>query len=66
MKALLVKSKNQAEMKFIADLLKKLGVSTTVLNEEEIEDLGMATLMEDVDRNKKVSKEDVLRKLKSK
>lgn len=66
MKALIVKSKSQAEMKFISDLLKKLGVTTRVLDEEEIEDYGMSTLMKDVDRIKKVSKEDVMRKLKSK
>jgi 7-cyano-7-deazaguanine synthase in queuosine biosynthesis len=66
MKALLVKSKSETEMKFISDLLKKLGVSTRVLDVEEIEDFGMAALMKDVDRNKKVSRETVMRKLNSK
>jgi hypothetical protein len=66
MKALIVKSKSNAEMKFISDLLKKLGVTTRVLDEEEIEDFGMSTLMKGVDRTKKVSKEVVMRKLKSK
>jgi 7-cyano-7-deazaguanine synthase in queuosine biosynthesis len=66
MKALLVKSKSQTEMKFISDLLKKLGVSTRVLDAEKIEDYGMSALMKDVDRNKKVSRVTVMRKLKSK
>jgi hypothetical protein len=66
MKAILVKSKNQTEMKFISDLLKKLGVSARVLDEEEIEDYGMSSLMKEVDRNKKVDRETVMRKLKSK
>jgi reverse gyrase len=61
----LVKSKNQAEMKFISDLLKKLGVSSSVLEMEEIEDLGMAKLLKKVDRNKKVSRELIMKKLKS-
>lgn len=66
MKALLVKSKSQTEMKFISDLLKKLGVSTRILDAEEIEDYGMSALMKDIDRSKKVSRESVMRKLKSK
>ncbi len=64
MKALLVKSNSQTEMKFISDLLKKLGVSTRILNAEDIEDYGMSALMKDVDRSKKVSQETVMRKLK--
>ncbi|MBK9402326.1 MAG: hypothetical protein IPN36_16230 [Bacteroidetes bacterium] len=64
MKALLVRSNSQTEMKFISDLLKKLGVSTRILNAEEIEDYGMSALMKDVDRSKKVSRETVMRKLK--
>ena len=66
MKAILVKSKNQSEIKFISDLLKKLGVSARVLDDEEIEDYGMSSLMKDVDINKKVDRETVMRKLKSK
>ena len=66
MKALLVNSKNPSEMKFISDLLKKLGVSARVMDTEELEDYGMAILMKDVERDKKVSRELVMKKLKSK
>jgi hypothetical protein len=66
MKALLVRSNNRAEMKFIADLLKKLGVSTMEISDEDVEDYGMSILMKDVDRSKKVSREIVMKKLKSK
>jgi 7-cyano-7-deazaguanine synthase in queuosine biosynthesis len=66
MKALLVKSNSQTEIKFISDLLKKLGVSTRILDTEEIEDYGMSALMKGIDRSKKVSRESVMRKLKSK
>ena len=65
MKALLVKSKNETEMKFISDLLKKLGVSTRVMDTAEIEDQGMSILMKNIDRTKKVSRDAVMKKLKS-
>ena len=66
MKALVVKSKDESEMKFISDLLKKLRITTIEIDLEEIEDLGMSILMKEVDRNKKVSREVVMKKLKSK
>jgi hypothetical protein len=66
MKALLVQSSSDTEIKFISDLLKKLGVSSRLMNADEIEDYGMSVLMKEVDRNKKVSRETVMKKLKSK
>jgi hypothetical protein len=65
MKGLLIKSSSQAELKFLSDLLKKLGVSVRVMDVEEIEDYGMSLLMKDVDRSKKVSRDTVMKKLKS-
>jgi hypothetical protein len=66
MKALLVQSNSQTEMKFISNLLKKLGVSIREMDAEEIEDYGMSILMKDVDRSKKISRDIVMKKLKSK
>jgi len=66
MKALLVQSSSDTEIKFISDLLKKLGVSSRLMNADEIEDYGMSVLLKEVDRNKKVSRETVMKKLKSK
>ncbi|HEX5111456.1 MAG TPA: hypothetical protein VFV79_01305 [Saprospiraceae bacterium] len=65
MKALVIKSTSQAELKFLSDLLKKLGVSARVMDIEEIEDYGMSLLMKDVDRSKKVSRDTVMKKLRS-
>ena len=65
MKALVIKPKNKSEIKFLSDLLKKLGISSKLVNAEEIEDYGMSLLMKEVDRSKKVSRESVLQKLKS-
>lgn len=65
MKALIIKSKSESELKFISDLLKKLGVSTRLMDVEEIEDIGMSILMKKVDRTKKISRETIMKKLKS-
>ena len=66
MGGLFIKTKTQNEYKFLNDLLKKLGIQSAPLSESEIEDLGMAYLMKKVDRTKKVSRESVMKKLKSK
>lgn len=65
MKALIVKSKNPTEMKFLSDLLKKLGMSARVVDIEEVEDLGMSILMKEADRTKKVSRATIMKKLRS-
>ena len=41
MKALVITPKNDNEFKFVADLLKKLGVSSSTLSEDELEDIGV-------------------------
>lgn len=65
MKALIVKPKNQSEVKFVSDLLKKLGISSKQMEWEELEDYGMSILMKDVNRSKKISRESVMKKLKA-
>jgi hypothetical protein len=64
MKALIVKPKNQNDLKFVSDLLKKLGISSKEMEWEELEDYGMSIMMKDVDRSKKISRESVMKKLK--
>jgi hypothetical protein len=65
MKAVLITPKTATEFKFISDLLKKLGVSSSTMTKEELEDLGLSKLMKSVDKTKKVSKNSVMHKLKS-
>ena len=65
MKALVVKAKNQTELKFLADLLKKLGIESTQMEIEEVEDQIMSILMKKADRTKKVSRETIMKKLKA-
>ena len=65
MKSIVITPKDAHELKFVSELLKKLGINSRVLNEEEQEDVGMSILMEEVDRSSKVSKEDIMKKLNS-
>ena len=62
---MVITPKSQTEFKFINDLLKKLGISSATMTEEEIEDIGLSKMMKDVDKTKRVSKESVMRKLRA-
>ena len=63
MKAIVVTPKNSNELKFVTDLLKKLGVGSLTLNQDELEDIGMSKLLRQVDKNKKTSRIDIMKKL---
>lgn len=63
MKALVVTPKNKNEFKFVTDLLKKLGVGTSTVTQEELEDIGMSKLMRQVDKSKKASRTEIMKKL---
>jgi hypothetical protein len=61
MKAIVVSRKNRREFKFLSDLLKKLDILSSIVSEEEVEDLGLSKMLKKVDKTKKVSKESILR-----
>lgn len=63
MKAIVVTPKSDNEFKFVTDLLKKLGIGTSTLTKGEIEDIGMLRLMNSVDRSKRVSRTEIMKKL---
>lgn len=63
MKAIVVTPKNDTEFKFITDLLKKLGIGTSTLSKNEIEDIGMLKLLTTVDKSKKASRNEIMKKL---
>ncbi len=65
MKGILITPKSQAELKFLADLLKKLGIASATMSEEEMEDLGLSNLLKTVNKSRKVSRETIMAKLKS-
>lgn len=65
MKAVLINPKDRSELKFVTDLLKKLGIKATAISKEEMEDLGLSKLMKKADRSQKSTKAEVMRKLRA-
>ena len=63
MKALVITPKSDSEFKFLADLLKKLGVNSSALSYEDLEDIGMSKLMRGIDKTKKASRTEIMKKL---
>ncbi len=63
MSSIVINPKNEEELKFVSELLQKLGVASKVLSDEELEDLGLSVLMKDVDRSEVVLEGEILRKL---
>ena len=63
MKALGITPKENDEFKFLANLLKKLGVNSSALSYEDLEDIGMSKLMRDVDKTKKATRTEIMKKL---
>jgi hypothetical protein len=63
MKAIVVTPKNDDEFKFVASLLKKLGVSSSPLSQDDLEDIGLSSLMRRVDKSKKASRTEIMKKL---
>jgi hypothetical protein len=63
MKALVIKPKNDTELKFVSALLKKLGINSSSLSLEDLEDIGLSKLMRKSDKTKKVSRLEIMKKL---
>lgn len=65
MESIIITPKNKAEFKLFTDLFEKMNAKIKVLSDEQKEDMGLAMLMKEADRKVKVSKETILKKLKS-
>ena len=63
MKSIVITPKDKSEYEFISNLLKKLGLSTKTLTEEEKEDAGLGLLMRQAERTQKVKKTTVIKNL---
>jgi hypothetical protein len=63
MRALVIKPKNDSEYKFVSSLLKKLGINSSSLSLEELEDVGLSKLMREADKSKKATRMEVMKKL---
>lgn len=64
MSSIVINPKSQQELQFISKLLKKLGINSKVLSDEDSEDLGLSVLMRDVDRSDFVTEDEIMSKLK--
>ena len=63
-RAFVVKPKNETDIRFLANLFDKLGVSSTLINQEELEDFGLSVLMKEADKSKKINRDIIFKKLK--
>jgi hypothetical protein len=64
MKAAVIATKDAKELKFINELLNKLGISSVPISEKDLKDMGLSNLMKNVDRTKKASRMSIMKKLK--
>ena len=64
MDTLIVSPKTAEDLKILTELLNRLGISVLRLNEEEKEDLGLAILMQEANREEKVTRDEVMKKLR--
>ncbi|MCY7309899.1 MAG: hypothetical protein SGI96_18600 [Bacteroidota bacterium] len=64
MSSLIISTKNVKELQFVRELLNKMKIRNKLLTTEEKEDLGLAALMSKANRNKKVSRDTIMKKLK--
>ena len=63
MKAIVITPKDSNELRFVTNLLNKLGVGSSTVSQDELEDIGMSKLLRQVDKTKKVSRIEVMKKL---
>jgi hypothetical protein len=65
MDRILISSINEGEAGIVSELLDKMNISSHIITEEKLENLGLLLLMTDLDRNDIVSREDIFAKLKA-
>ncbi len=63
MKALVVTPNNEVEFKFVSELLNKLGIGSSPLTHDELEDIRMSKNISDINKCKKVSRAEIIKKL---
>ena len=63
METILIQPKSNKELEFIREMLKRLGVKSKVLTDEEKENAGLVSFMKETDRTKKVSRNKIMKKL---
>ncbi|MCF0049794.1 hypothetical protein MUK70_29845 [Dyadobacter chenwenxiniae] len=64
MESILINPRNSEELKLLSDFLEKSNITSKILSEEQLEDAGLTMLMRETDRSQKVSREEIMQKLK--
>ncbi len=64
MNSIIVTPKNARELQLIQELLDKMNVTNKILRLEQKEDMGLLLLMNKANRNKKVSRTTIMKKLR--
>lgn len=59
MESIIIHPKDQLEFDLLKQVLTRMNVTANVISEEDQEDLGLAILMKDADRTRKVSKDTI-------
>ena len=62
----MIRSKSRDNLKLLIELAKKLGESVTTLTDEQMEDLALGNLMKKTKTGKNVSRETIMRQLRTK
>ena len=64
MESILITPSTQEEFSLITHLLVRMKIKSKILSLEEKEDYGLSIMMSQVDREKKVSRDSVMKKLR--
>lgn len=62
-RAMIVKTNNASEHQLILFLFSKMGIRSLSIDDSILEDIGMSVALTQVDRNKKVTRRTVMKKL---
>ncbi len=63
MESILITPSNRQDLELLTSIAQRMGLKTKLFTEEEKEALGMAYLINEADRGKTVSREEVMKKL---
>ena len=63
MQSLLITPKDEGELDLLSALLSRLNIATTLIGDEEKEDIGMSFFLQEADRTQLVSRESIFKAL---
>ena len=63
MNSIVINPKDEKELKFVSQLLRKMGVDSEIISDEQKEDMGLEFLMRDANRSEVVDSDEIYKKL---